>query len=137
MDNVLQYHKCDLADVVPTAALKARMNTNPSLIGKKPQKCRLIPPAKGLLFSWVQSPSYAIGQAVFIRTDTPDYAEETIPFKNLDELVRICAMPREHLTLDKVLMYSMVEGEPHSLMLSFLSSSKGQQPGMPFLQAQE
>ena len=85
----------------------------------------------------MQSPSYAIGQAVFIRTDTPDYAEETIPFKSLDELVRICASPREHLTLDKVMMYSMVEGEPHALMLSFLSSSKGQQPGMPVLQSEE
>jgi hypothetical protein len=79
----------------------------------------------------VQSSSYAIGQAVFIRTDTPDFAEETIPFKTLDDLVRICATPREHMTLDKVVMYSLVEGEPHSLMLSFLSASKGQLPGMP------
>jgi hypothetical protein len=38
------------------------------------------------------------------------------------------------MTLDKVIMYSMVEGEPHSLMLSFLSASKGQQPGMPMLE---
>jgi hypothetical protein len=38
MDNVLQYHNCDSADVVPAAALNARMNTNPSLIGEKSQK---------------------------------------------------------------------------------------------------
>jgi len=82
----------------------------------------------------VQSSSYTIGQAVFIRTDTPDFAEETIPFKTLDELVRICAVPHEHMTVDKVVMYSMVEGEPHSLMLSFLSASKGEQPGMPMLE---
>ena len=76
----------------------------------------------------MQSASYAIGQAVFIRTDTPDYAEETVPFKNLEELVRICAHPRENLSLDKIMIYSMIEGEPHALMLGFLSSSKGQPP---------
>jgi hypothetical protein len=79
----------------------------------------------------VQSSAYAIGQAVFIRTDTPDYAEETVPFKNLEEMVRVCATPRENLTLDKILIYSMVDGEPQALTLGFLSSSKGQQPGMP------
>ena len=83
----------------------------------------------------MQNSSYAIGQAVFIRTDTPDYAEETIPFKTLDEMVRICTAPKEHLTLDKVMIYSMVEGEPQALMLGFLSSSKGQQPGMPSFDA--
>jgi hypothetical protein len=85
----------------------------------------------------VQGASYAIGQAVFIRTDTPDYAEETIPFKTLEELVRICAVPRENLTLDKIMVYSLVEGEPHALMLGFMSSSKGQPPGMPSFEAQE
>lgn len=81
------------------------------------------------------SSSYAIGQAVFIRTDTPDYAEETVPFKSLDELVRICSTPQENMTLDKVMIYSMVEGEPRALMLGFLSVSRGQQPGMPELDA--
>ena len=81
--------------------------------------------------------SYAIGQAVFIRTDTPDYAEETIPFKDLDELVRICATPRDNLTLDKIMIYSMVDGEPNALMLGFMSASKGQQPGMPSFEVQD
>lgn len=76
----------------------------------------------------MQSSAYAIGQAVFIRTDTPDFAEETISFRDLEELVRLCATPQKNLTLDKVMIYSMVESEPHALMLSFLSSSKGQQP---------
>ena len=79
----------------------------------------------------VQPASYAIGQAVFIRTDTPDYSEETIPFKTLEEMVRICATPRDHLTLDKIMIYSMLDGEPQALMLGFMSSSKGKQPGMP------
>lgn len=77
----------------------------------------------------MQNSSYAIGQAVFIRTDTPDYAEETIPFKTLEEMVAICAAPRENLTLDKVMVYSLVQGEPHALMLGFLSSSRGHHPG--------
>jgi hypothetical protein len=89
------------------------------------------------LLNRVETSSYAIGQAVFIRTDTPDFAEETVPFQTLDELVRICATPRENMTLDKVVMYSMVEGEPHSLMLSFLSASKGQVPGMPVFEERE
>jgi hypothetical protein len=84
----------------------------------------------GVSFSRVQN-SYAIGQAVFIRTDTPDYSEETIPFKDLDELVRLCAVPRENLTLDKIMIYSMVDGEPNALMLGFMSASKGRPPVAP------
>jgi len=83
----------------------------------------------------MQSSSYAIGQAVFIRTDTPDYAEETIPFKTLEEMVRLCTTPQDNMTLDKIMVYSLVNGEPTALMLGFLSSSKGQQPGMPALDA--
>jgi hypothetical protein len=73
--------------------------------------------------------SYAIGQAVFIRTDTPDYSEETIPFKTLEELVTICSSPREHLTLDKIMIYSMIQDEPHAVMLGFMSASRGGGPG--------
>jgi hypothetical protein len=75
---------------------------------------------------------YAIGQAVFIRTDTPDYAEEVIPFKNLEEMVKICSGSYDNLTLDKILVYSLVEGEPCALTLGFMAASKGQRPdGIP------
>lgn len=77
--------------------------------------------------------AYAIGQAVFLRTDTPDYAEETIPFKTLEELVVICSTPRENLTLDKIMIYSMVQNEPCAVMLNFMSSSRGQRPDIPAL----
>ena len=77
------------------------------------------------------SSAYAIGQAVFIRTDTPDYAEETMPFKTLEELVKICSTPHPNLTLDKIMIYSMVESEPTAVMLNFMSSSKGHRPDMP------
>jgi len=72
--------------------------------------------------------SYAIGQAVYIRTDTPDYLEETIPFKSLEELVAICSTPKPDMTLEKVVVYSMVGSEPVALSLSFISASKGQRP---------
>ena len=72
--------------------------------------------------------SYAIGQAVYIRTDTPDYAEETIPFRNLEEMVKICSSPHPNMTLEKVVVYSMVKGEPVALTLGFVASSRGQKP---------
>jgi hypothetical protein len=77
--------------------------------------------------------AYAIGQAVFLRTDTPDFAEETVAFKTLEEMVRICSEPRENLTLEKVIIYSMLEGEPCALTLGFVSSTKGQRPADPAL----
>ncbi len=74
------------------------------------------------------SPSYAIGQAVFIRTDTPDYAEETIPFTNLEEMVRVCSEAQPNLTLEKIVVYSLHKGEPCALTLGFVSSTRGQRP---------
>ncbi len=76
----------------------------------------------------MDSAAYAIGQAVFIRTDTVDYAEETIPFRNLAEMVRICSEPHENLTLEKVIVYAMANQEPCALMLGFIACSKGQRP---------
>lgn len=75
--------------------------------------------------------AYAIGQAVFIRTDTPDYAELTIPFTSLEELVKVCATPRPHLTLEKIVVYSMVDESPCALTLGFIACSRGQRPGNP------
>jgi hypothetical protein len=76
----------------------------------------------------MNSPAYAVGQAVFIRTDTMDYAEESIPFKNLEGLVRICSDAQENLTLDKIVVYSLVNGEPNAVTLGFISASKGNRP---------
>ena len=77
----------------------------------------------------MQDVTYAIGQAVFIRTDTPDFAEETIPFRTLEEMVRICSEAHPHLTLEKVIVYAMASGEPCAVTLGFVSASKGQRPG--------
>jgi len=75
------------------------------------------------------SVQYAVGQAVFIRTDTPDFEEEAIPFKNLDELVRLCSQPQPNLTLEKIIVYGMEDDEPCAVTLGFVSASKGQRPG--------
>ena len=73
-------------------------------------------------------PSYAIGQAVFIRTDSTDYAEEVIPFRNLRELVNVCSKSHANLVLEKVIVYAMTDGEPCALTLGFIASTKGQRP---------
>lgn len=76
----------------------------------------------------MNTPAYSIGQAVFIRTDTPDYAEETVPFKTLSEMVEICSEGRPNMILEKVVVYSMVKGEPCALTLGFTACSRGQRP---------
>lgn len=76
----------------------------------------------------MNSGAYAIGQAIFIRTDTIDYAEESVPFRSLEEMVRVCSQPQPHLTLEKVVIYSMVDHEPCALTLGFIAASKGQRP---------
>lgn len=82
----------------------------------------------------MQAAAYAIGQAVFIRTDTADYAEEIIPFRNLEELVAVCAVSNANLVLERVIVYSMAEGEPCALTLGFIAATKGQRPAHPELQ---
>ena len=77
----------------------------------------------------LDSPAYAVGQAVFIRTDTPDYAEQVVPFRSLEEMVRICSESRPNLVLEKVIVYAMPDGEPCALTLGFIAATKGQRPG--------
>jgi hypothetical protein len=74
------------------------------------------------------SPAYAIGQAIFIRTDTADYSEHPVPFSSLEEMVRICSTSRPNLILEKVIVYSLAEGEPSALTLGFIAATKGQRP---------
>ena len=56
----------------------------------------------------MKSPDYAIGQAVFIRSDTPDYEEETIPFKTLGDLVKLCSEPRHNMVLVEAPLHNQV-----------------------------
>jgi hypothetical protein len=77
----------------------------------------------------MEQSAYAIGQAVFIRTDTPDFAEETIPFKTLEDMVKICSQPQPNLTLEKIIVYAMTDSGPSALTLGFISATLGQRPG--------
>jgi hypothetical protein len=82
----------------------------------------------GLECAFIQSvdqPQNAVGQAVFIRTDVPDYLEESIAFGSLEELIGLCTTPKPNLTLEKVMVYAMDGEMPISLTLSFLAASKG------------
>lgn len=74
------------------------------------------------------SPAYSIGQAIFIRTDTADYAEHPVPFSTLEEMVGICSKSRPNLILEKVIVYSLADGEPSALTLGFVAATKGQRP---------
>lgn len=82
----------------------------------------------------MDSPAYAIGQAVFIRTDTADYAEHVVPFRTLDELARICSESRANLILEKVIVHSLANNEPCAVTLGFVAATKGQRPSHPEFQ---
>lgn len=66
-----------------------------------------------------------VGQAVFVRTDVPDYVEVKVPFRSLEELVDVCTTPRPSLMLEKVVVYATQNETPVSLTLSYVSSSSG------------
>ena len=78
----------------------------------------------------METSSYPLGQAVFLRTDTPDYAEQLVPFTNLEEMVKICSKAHENLILEKLIIYAMPEGEPVALTLGFIAATKGQRPAI-------
>ena len=72
--------------------------------------------------------AYAIGQAVFFRTDMADYVEVVIPFQSLEEMVKVCSQPRPDCVLEKVIIYASPDGEPTAVSLGFISSTRGQRP---------
>jgi len=70
--------------------------------------------------------SYATGQAVFIRTDTPSFEERAIPFSSLEELVELCTKPRPNLTLEKIIVHRLQDEESTAVTLGFIAATKGQ-----------
>ena len=66
-----------------------------------------------------------IGEAVFIRTDTPDYLEEPRPFFSLDELVELCSQIQQQTILERIVLFGSKNGRRHSLTLGFISASEG------------
>lgn len=73
----------------------------------------------------MSSPTEAIGHAIFVRTDVPDYVEEFVPFRTLDEMVGVCTTPRSRMTLEKVIVYAKESSESVSLTLGYISSTHG------------
>lgn len=67
----------------------------------------------------------AIGQAIFIRTRVPDYAEVSLPFQTLEEMMHVCSNPHPGLTLERVVIFTLSDGQPCALTLGFISASKG------------
>lgn len=80
----------------------------------------------------MDSGSYAIGQAVFIRTDTPDFEEKTFPFASMEELVRLCTNPKPNLTLEKIIIHCLSEEHSTAVTLGFISATQGSRSkGLP------
>ena len=67
-----------------------------------------------------------MGQAVFIRTDCHEYREKSIAFNSLDELVRVCSVSYPDMILEKVLLFSINDGQPCAVTLGFISATQGQ-----------
>ena len=78
-----------------------------------------------------------IGEAVFIRTDVPNYVEERLPFCSLQEMIEVCTTPQPNLTLEKVIVYSLVGEAPKSLTLSYISASKGRRGRVKFVEGEK
>ena len=75
----------------------------------------------------MQQSAEPLAQAIFIRTDLPEYGEEVIRARDLQELMDVCSQNHSHCTLDRVLIRS--RGEPHGqeLVLKFVSVTKAKQ----------
>lgn len=70
-------------------------------------------------------PNHAIGQVIFIRTDCFDYLEVPVAFQTLEELVLICSEPRAGMSLERVVVFQIQDGQPVAVTLGFISASKG------------
>lgn len=83
----------------------------------------------------MQQGSLPIGQAVYVRTDSPDYIEVVRPFKTLEDLFEICVRPPANLALEKVMVFSSMAGKSCAVTLGSISTAMGVQPVMPFLKS--
>lgn len=72
----------------------------------------------------MKSPEHAVGQAIFVRTDVPEFPEVTVPFQTLGELVTVCSEARPGMLLDKVVIYATVDEDSRAVALRFMSAGK-------------
>lgn len=79
----------------------------------------------------VAKPIRVVGHAVFVRTDTPDYAEEHVSFRSLEELVMMFSLPRRGLAFNRVVLICGEQpgfatgSEACEIILEFVSASMG------------
>lgn len=83
----------------------------------------------------MQNQLQTIGQAVYVRTDSPDYIEVVRPFQTLQDLVEICTQTPTNLSLDKILVFAFGNGQPRSVTLGSISTALGVSPNLPFLKS--
>jgi hypothetical protein len=74
-----------------------------------------------------------MGEAVYVRTDSPDYIEVVRPFKTLQDLFEICTRPPANLALDKVMVFSSMSGEHCAVTLGSISTALGAPSALPLL----
>ena len=71
-----------------------------------------------------------IGQAIYLRTDSREYAEEIKSFRSLEEMVAICSRSYANLVLEKVLVFAALGQEGRTVTLDFVSAAAGAPPGL-------
>jgi len=83
----------------------------------------------------MESAFYAVGQAIFIRTDCADYREESVPFQNLEEMMKLCSVARPGRVLERVIVHSLSDGKACAATLGFIAATQGVKtevlPGLP------
>ncbi len=62
-----------------------------------------------------------MGKVIFVRTDTPDFTECSVPFHTLDEMVHICRTPPLNAIVDKIIVCGEAHGGPCTLTMTFVS----------------
>jgi hypothetical protein len=72
----------------------------------------------------------AVGQAIFIRTNSLDYAETIVPFHSLEEMAALCLSPKPNLTLEKLVIFHSQDSLTSSVTLDFISASRSLSKGV-------
>jgi hypothetical protein len=82
----------------------------------------------------MQTQTDAVGQAVYVRTDSPDYIEVVRPFRTLEDLFEICVQRQANLALDKILVFAWKNGQSCAVTLGEITTAFGVSPNLPCLQ---
>jgi hypothetical protein len=81
----------------------------------------------------MQTQPDAVGQAVYVRTDSPDYIEVVRPFRTLQDLFEICVQRPSNLSLEKILVFAWRNGQGCAVTLAEITTAFGVVPSLPCL----